>query len=358
VLNPDRRILCTTCHDIHQKGQGPKLLRAPISDLCGACHEDKLGVQNSVHDPGASEWATELGFVSRGPCIDCHPVHGPTGKGGIWATIGDEGASAQSCETCHRAGAPGKAVETPHMGETLANDPQNLPENMVVSPDRRILCATCHDIHQKRQGPKLLAAPRQDSGVCLACHSGAGGLIGTHHDLRTSAPDARNMHGETAAESGPCSSCHLVHYASGRGGAWTQGSTSEGDFGRTLCTCCHRQGECAETRVPKYVDHPEVALLNRTRPGQPGYMPTFDSRGERSRTGAISCLTCQEPHTAPLTHEARGRPSSHRRMFLRSTIRQGLCVDCHGIETLSRFLYYHKECRNPYPRRNLNLVSP
>ena len=27
-------------------------------------------------------------------------------------------------------------------------------------------------------------------------------------------------------------------------------------------------------------------------------MPTFDSRGEPSRTGAISCLTCHEPHMA------------------------------------------------------------
>jgi predicted CXXCH cytochrome family protein len=359
AVGPDRRILCTTCHDIHQKGQGPKLLRAPISDLCGACHEDKLGVQDSVHDPATSEWARELGLVSRGLCIDCHPVHGPRGKSGIWATIGGEGASAQSCETCHRTGAPGKAMKTPHMGETLADDIQSLPENMAVSSDGQILCTTCHDIHRKGQSPKLLAVPRQDSGLCLACHAEVGGLLGTPHDLRTSAPDAGNVRGEIAAESGPCGSCHLAHSASDEGGVWAHGSTSEMDFGSSLCTCCHRQGECAGSRVPEYVDHPEVALLNRTPPRHPGYMPTFDSSGERSRTGAISCLTCHEPHAARVNPEARGKPvPAHRGMFLRSTEHRGLCVDCHGVETLWRFLYYHKEHRNPHAERNVNSLSP
>jgi len=358
VLSADRRIVCTTCHAIHQKGQGPKLLRAPVSELCGTCHEDKLGILDSVHDPGASEWARELGFVSKGSCIDCHPAHGQRGKGGIWATIGGESASEQSCETCHRTGAPGTAVETPHMGKTIENHAGNLTDNMTVSPDRRILCTSCHDIHQKGQGSKLLAVPRQDSGLCLTCHSEAGGLIQTAHDLRTSAPEARNVHGETAAESGPCGSCHLVHCDSSGGGLWAQGSTSEGNLGSELCTCCHRQDACAATRVPKYTNHPEVALLNRTNPEQAGYMPTFDSRGQRLSTGAISCLTCHEPHKAPLTNEAGGVKPSHRRMFLRSTAHQELCIDCHGIETLWRFLYYHKENRNPSVERNLNPLSP
>jgi hypothetical protein len=43
--------------------------------------------------------------------------------------------------------------------------------------------------------------------------------------------------------------------------------------------------------------------------------------------------------------------------FLRPEASQGLCVDCHGFETLWRFLYYHKEQRNPYPERNLTAPS-
>jgi len=105
------------------------------------------------------------------------------------------------------------------------------------------------------------------------------------------------------------------------------------------------------------LDHPDVALVNRTQAGQPGYMPTFDSAGEPSDTGAISCLTCHEPHVAPPNATAGGADAQRRRMFLRPQANQELCADCHGGETLWRFLYYHKQQRNPYPERASNRSS-
>jgi predicted CXXCH cytochrome family protein len=360
MLTFDGRITCATCHDIHQNEKDTKLLVAPIDELCGTCHEDKLGIRDSKHDPGTADWAKDLGFVSKGSCIDCHPPHGPKNKDGIWAAvIKDQSAPAQSCETCHWTGGPGKAMETAHMGLTLTNDPKNLPENMVVDPNMRILCVTCHDIHQRQQGPMLLATPRGDSGICIVCHPETGGLIGTAHDLRTSAPDAFNLSNETAAESGPCGVCHKVHGTSGYAGVWAQSSISEGDLPSAYCTCCHSRGKCAARLIPKYSDHPDVALVNRTHPGEPGYVPTFDGQGEPSRTGAISCLTCHEPHTVlPNSGEisAVRRPlRENHNTFLRPMTYQKLCVDCHGAETLWRFLYYHKENRNPYPEHSSSL---
>ena len=357
VVAPDGKILCATCHDIHQKGQQTKLLVAPVPKLCGICHEEKMGIPDSIHDPGTAEWAKELGFVSKGSCIDCHPIHNPPGEGGIWAAIGGGNVQQGRCENCHRAGAPGPAMETPHMGKALSANTRDLPPNMQVDPDKRILCTTCHDIHQKEQGPKLLASPRQNSGVCLVCHSQAGGVIGTLHDLRTSAPDALNVCGETAAESGPCGSCHSVHYNRGTRGVWAQGSISTGTYGSGLCTSCHREDQFASTRVPEYLDHPEVALVNRSNPDDPRYMPTFDKQGKPSRTGAISCLTCHEPHIAPSITKANENSWPHNRMFLRPAMHHGICVDCHGAETLWRFLYYHKVYRNPHTERNSNSLS-
>ncbi len=353
-VGSDGRIVCKTCHDIHQKNS--KLLRVPISELCGACHKDKLGIQNSEHDPGTAEWAKNLGFVSRSTCIDCHPVHGPKEEGGIWRSFGGKDTQSQLCVVCHRAGAPGKAMETPHMGKMIGNELNNLPEQFEVSSEGRIACTTCHDIHQKIQGQKLLRAPRGDSDLCLACHFEAGGLLDTPHDLRISAPDVRNVQGELAAESGPCGSCHLVHPASGGRGLWAPGSASRGDFGSAFCTCCHRQGQCAEKHIPTYVYHPDVPLLNRISPQQPGYMPTFDISGKPSPTGAISCLTCHEPHTALSNQHKEGFTSGQK--FLRPTENQRFCADCHGIETLWRYLYFHKEQRNPYPERQMNPLSP
>lgn len=357
-LSNDRRIMCTTCHDIHLKTQGSKLLRLPLIDLCGTCHEDKLGMQDSKHDPGVSDWAKELGFVSKGPCIDCHPIHGPPRQGGIWESIENADTSAQLCERCHHEGAPGKAVETPHMEKTIAEDSKILPENLVVSDNGRIMCTTCHDIHQKPQGSKLLRLPREDSSLCLGCHSEFSVMLDTRHDLRISAPNESNVYDELAAESGPCGSCHLVHNNTGSKSIWARDSMSRSNFGRDLCTCCHQQGRCAEDYIPKYVDHPEVPLTNRTSPQRPGYMPTFDSEGQFSQIGVISCLTCHEPHAASFTPGTMGKITlSSRQKFLRSTQNQGFCSDCHGMEALWRFLYYHKECRNPIIERETNTSS-
>ncbi len=343
-LSGDGRIACATCHDIHQQPQSPGLLRASIPNLCGVCHEDKLGIEDSVHDPGANEWADELGFTSEGSCVDCHRVHGPEQQGGIWEVVPSHDTPSQLCQACHRAGAPGMPVETRHTDKAVTGDSANLP----LTVERRIVCTSCHDIHQKAPGPKLRIS-RQDSGLCVECHSEFGGLLNTPHDLRISAPGTRNLKDETAAESGPCSSCHLVHSSQWAGGFWAQGLVSGDDFGISLCTCCHRRGLCGEKAVPKHVDHPEVALLNRNSDRQSGHMPTFDSSGEPSDKGAISCLTCHEPHGM--------RRAAGRQKFLRPGGGRQLCADCHGIEALWRFLYYHKDRRNPHPERKMNPLS-
>ena len=351
-LSDDGRILCTTCHDIHQQPQSSKLLRTTVGDLCGLCHQDKLGIQDSVHDPGANEWAEELGFVSQGSCVDCHRIHGPARQGGVWEFMPSKDTQSQLCEICHQAAAPGKPVETPHVGKALAGDSGELP----LGNDRRILCTSCHDIHQKAPGAKLRAS-RQDSSLCLSCHSEFAGLLDTGHDLRNSAPAVQNVRDETAGESGPCGACHTVHRNSRSGGFWARGSISRRDFGRSLCTCCHREDQCGAEHIPMHTDHPDVPLQNRIQAGQPGHMPTFDVSGEPSAQGAISCLTCHEPHTAAATPELKTGASEHRNKFLRSAGHRQLCADCHGIEALWRFLYYHKDQRNPHPEREMDPLS-
>ncbi|MHC4743793.1 MAG: hypothetical protein ACYS8Z_17900, partial [Planctomycetota bacterium] len=42
--------------------------------------------------------------------------------------------------------------------------------------------------------------------------------------------------------------------------------------------------------------------------------------------------------------------SGLRERFLRPKAQQSLCADCHGDETLWRFLYYHKDRRAPNRR--------
>jgi predicted CXXCH cytochrome family protein len=351
----DLKTGCTACHDPHKGKAATALLRRTTETLCTECHKDKQDVQGSVHDPGSSKWGKKLDFASKGLCVDCHPIHGPSGQRGIWASVPGNGTHEQSCTVCHQAGGIAPAMDTPHVGKALGSVLSETPNANGILAIRRsnsvINCNTCHDIHQKDQDPLLLRASRQDSTLCLLCHTKLTDLINSPHDLRQSAPEIRNVRGETAVESGPCGSCHLVHPATRERTTWAQGSISEQKFGSGYCTCCHRKDGCAQGRVPEYAGHPQVAITNRFSPAHPDYMPTFNETGERSRTGAISCPTCHDLHAGAKTHDGEDRTSLPQGMFLRNAARKGFCTDCHGFEALWRFLYYHQPYRNPQPTR-------
>ena len=161
-----------------------------------------------------------------------------------------------------------------------------------------------------------------------------------------------NVKGEPAAESGPCGVCHVVHPGAVAAGTWAQPGPPGDSFGKGLCTNCHSQGNCARTRVPPYADHPDVALLNRLSAGHPDYMPTFDDRGRVSTTGSISCPTCHQMHAIRATPAAKAEtPLPHDRLL--RTTHPTLCADCHGLEALWRFLYYHQAGRNPHGEPNV-----
>ncbi len=351
----DPRVGCTACHDPHKGPDSTALLRDRTESLCTECHKDKQDIQGSVHDPVASDWGKKLGLVSKGICVDCHPIHGPAGQRGIWALVPGNDTHRQSCEACHQAGGIAREMNTPHSGKPLGEVLSETPDANGILPTRSlesvIKCNTCHDIHQKGQDPLLLRAPRRDSTLCLVCHAKLGAIVTSSHDLRQSAPEIRNVRGETAAESGPCGSCHLVHPAAKAQNTWAQGSTSEQKFGDGYCAGCHRKDGCAKDRVPEYAGHPEVAITNRFPSGHSDSMPTFDETGKRSPTGAISCPTCHDLHAAGKTPGDEGATCLPEDMFLRSVARKGLCIDCHGFEALWRFLYYHKSYRNPHPTR-------
>lgn len=375
----DGELGCVTCHDPHDGPSAGAQVRDASGGICTECHRDKAGVRGSVHDAGAGQWAEEAGFISKGLCIDCHPIHGRPEDHGLRRLLGHKGGPGELCEDCHRAGPPGPGAKaespmhdsilggpTPHMGRLLIHDPNWIAGELPTDSAGRIVCTSCHDIHQAAQPPKLIrAVGREDipnvihhtgepvSDLCLVCHPDMERLLGTPHDLRTSAPETTNAHGQTPDESGPCLACHLIHPRSPGGSSWARSTISGADFGREYCTGCHRDGECGQGRIPMLTDHPDVPLLNRQSPGEPGYMPTFDNLGERSRTGAISCLTCHEPHMA---ESAQAEPGLDR-MFLRPSSHQSLCADCHGIEAPWRFLYYHQTRRNPYRKTDPGWLS-
>ena len=258
-----------------------------------------------------------------------------------------EAGSGDMCLSCHDGSVVDsrfKIWSTSHHGtDTKPSSAVRIPTDVFpLDSEGRMTCATCHTAHAAPNTSDIrtvvfLRRPNVDSSLCLACHPETKGLIGTPHDLRRSSPDVTNPRGETAGESGPCGMCHLIHGTGQTQGSRVFGQATAGDFGVSLCTCCHRQGACAGTRVPDSVSHPHVPLVNRFDAAGPDFMPTFAIQGERSPTGGITCLTCHNPHVG----------SSGRGVFLRPTARPRLCIDCHGLEALWRFLYFHHTHRTP-----------
>ena len=331
---------CGACHDPHAGTDQPSLLKHDPDFLCVSCHDEALGVMASVHDPDTAQWADAMAFESHSLCMDCHPVHTPQSQGRLWAALDGPAEATQLCTVCHSPGTPGTAVDTAHTGKEIQWDPNAVDASLGMKAHRSIRCSTCHNIHQKDANLWMLRASIQDSTLCLTCHPAMSSVLGTEHDLRLANPDTENIRHERPAQSGPCGVCHKIHSTGAAPGVWARPS-APGDHGRDQCAGCHSAGQNAESAVPEYTGHPDLPLVNRTHGDQPESMPTLTPEGELSRTGSIACTTCHDPHLAPSGPNVR----DHR--FLRTQTQQQLCVDCHGMEGLWRYLYYHRDKRKP-----------
>jgi predicted CXXCH cytochrome family protein len=167
--------------------------------------------------------------------------------------------SSAFCLACHRPVGPAMAGLDVRHGH-----PQNVRLSAaqldavadlgtVTGPGDTLICISCHKLGDDAAGRSMLAAPLTDGELCAHCHPGHYAR-GTPHDLRISAPQERNRRGETAAEGGPCSACHLAH----RYARAFEPCPHDPD-GR--CTTCHALLHCAEAHARTTMDHPEARCL-------------------------------------------------------------------------------------------------
>ena len=289
---------------------------------CAICHirwVDAL-VRN---DPRADimETVLERQAGSGDMCLSCHTDKAPETKPAAGAPV-------------HRIGHTYPGFEPP---ATL------LDERATFGSNGELGCLSCHRLHDASGAKPLLIRKNEDSSLCLECHKKERAVIESRHDLRLSSPETVNASGEKPSVSGPCGSCHRIH-------GWARDVPETNRPHSSGCMECHNVGGPGSYNRPYEDAHAVGTTLSQ---GMSTTLPLD------SATGDIGCMTCHDPHAAPLTPEARRKPSpSRRHMFLRPTEHQGLCADCHGMETLWRFLYYHKERRNPYSERNVNPLSP
>ncbi len=400
--NPGGRVQCFTCHNVHRwdpdapLNKGGKYVEGDssnsflrisnsfLSALCLQCHTDKKQLITSDHnlEVTAPREKNVQGFTTAvsGPCGACHLPHNAVSKR-LWAKElhGDKDFIMQLCTGCHNKDGAAKTKLTGENSHPL-DIPLNEFSNITTLPlydskgnetisEGKIMCTTCHEPHiwnpdrpvsnytyKNMEGDAsnsfLRKSNSPSSGLCGACHADKALVDGTDHDLNVTAPRAVNLLGRTVKESGPCGACHLVHNSPNKIKLWARPygpvSPHEGIID-SLCTSCHSRGNIAENRIPSIASHPARRLINnimRSNRDSIDYAPIYDKNtGKEINIGNISCPTCHNAHQwSPLIREkgsGKNLEGNATNSFLRNVSYNNICIDCHGLDALFRFKYFH-----------------
>ncbi len=398
--DPGGRVQCFTCHNVHRwdpnspDNKGGKDVEGDAlnsflrisnfsSNLCLRCHTDKKQLITSDHNltVTAPQEKNAQGFTASvsGPCGACHVPHNAVAKH-LWAKnlSGEKDFVSRLCGTCHNKNGAAKAkllgdnYHPVNVGLTKLNITPTLPlydseGNKTVRG--KLVCLTCHEPHTWDPKNRVLNYPHKNmegdagnsflrkanapsSDLCKTCHTDKALVDGTDHDLNVTAPNAKNLLGQTVKQSGECGACHLVHNSPNKIKLWARqyGKISPGeDIINSLCTSCHSKGNPGEKRIPAIATHPAERLINnimRNDKEAIDYAPIYDEKtGKMTNVGNISCATCHNAHQwSPLVRKkgsGKNLEGNATNSFLRNVSYNNICIDCHGLDALFRYKYFH-----------------
>jgi predicted CXXCH cytochrome family protein len=386
----DGNVTCTTCHDPHKwrpdstqgeiredvKGDNfTSFLRKSAPDICRECHTNKFFIENSEHDIArvAPEEKNSLDQTpaESGICGVCHLVHGGQ-KGYLWArkAVSSTGNVVQDlCIGCHneQGMAKEKTVKDYSHPVNISLTESGLTTTLPLfdkqghlSDNGLMTCETCHDPHRwspdkitteehfKIEGNARNSFLRMTNSpspeLCGNCHKDEFYVTMTDHDMSIS-----ETMGLTAAESGTCGVCHNVHNSRNKPRLWAQGFGNGASIMDRMCNYCHDKDGSAKDKIPAIDSHPDNQLINnigRDIIHTPNYFPLFnDHSGEYMSVGNISCPSCHNVHQWDPKFKKIGPgkniEGNATNSFLRMQTYSLLCIDCHGLDALFRFKYYH-----------------
>jgi predicted CXXCH cytochrome family protein len=398
--DPDGKVQCFTCHDIHRwdpsflTNRGGKGVEGDSSNsflriaddsstLCLNCHSDKKQVSTSDHNLAITapdeKNVQEFSPLQSGPCGVCHIPHNAVSKN-LWARelSGDKDFVSQLCTSCHNKNGAAKAkllgdnyhavdvtLDKFHITTTLPlyDTDGNRTEN------GRVVCLTCHNPHTwdpnkpivnytfknvegDARNSFLRKTNSPSSDLCKACHNNKAFVDGTDHDLNITNTEATNLLGQTVSESGQCGVCHLVHNAPNKIKLWGReyGKVRyDEDIVNALCNSCHSKKGIAQDKIPLIATHPEEKLVNnvlRNDRESIDFSPIFDKKtGKEVNVGNISCPSCHNAHQwSPLVKERgndKNMEGNATNSFLRNVSYNNICIDCHGLDAIFRYKYFH-----------------
>ncbi len=344
-LDDKGRVQCFTCHTPHALSSTGSELETGVflrvsnenSNMCKICHNSKTGGLKKGNHPvdikSKKEPASILThhgkFGTSLPrqiiCETCHVAHGATNDELLVLNVNNPGSGPDLCETCH--------TKKPGLSKTSTLNKHShpvgfIPENSVKTPRKwrsgsdvvlgprgELVCQTCHKPHEAPGRRKLLAAKNYKDSMCIQCHSDKKTIAGSKHDMRNVFPNRKNILGHRLSRTGPCSSCHLVHFGTGKL-MWAQNRNVRGKPGM-YCIGCHKKTGDAHKIIPEDYSHPMDASVS--------------SMNFSEAIIKIRCSTCHDLHTPqPLL---TGKKGNRRKQasFLRFPDKGpgGTCIECH-----------------------------
>lgn len=330
------RVVCRTCHTAHAGGRPVGDIKTAVflrvsghaGEMCVLCHTDKTrGPAMGTHPTGGMPWPVPKEILDAGgrigpnprelTCRVCHTPHGAAHDHLL--VMGTE--TNQLCLTCHEQMRPGMFRDD--AAEHPLNPPVNADQAAAVrelgtklSPDNRLICLSCHQLHHGKGQRFMLAEELAESRFCLRCHEDHRVVLNSPHDLRSSFPEEKNRLGMTPETGGPCSTCHMFHrYARAP-------EPSDVDPGGGKCITCHQPGRVASTKVLPPHNHPGAscsACHNPHRLGVGKFLPDIP---------AETCRGCHKEQA----RLAGGMHDIHRQSAAwpqESTSAKDLCLACH-----------------------------
>jgi predicted CXXCH cytochrome family protein len=253
---------------------------------------------------------------------------------------GAEGSRSVLCETCHSEKPSMREQESlkryshpVNVKPDSAEIPNEWPqEKVVLGPGGQITCRTCHTPHRARTKKGLLAERHEKDSFCLQCHEAQRSVEGTKHDLNIMDPGEKNLLGQRASKSGPCSTCHLTHQGTGPF-MWARELQSQDEPLLEACASCHAKDGPAEKKVMPAHYHPPgryPETINATEA-----LPLYTAAGKKDwEKGRVYCSSCHNTHQwDPSNAKEKGSKETdgdRTNSFLKVTNRSSLlCLECH-----------------------------